>query len=188
MSDWKEDHHLIRKIADGDSKAFEVLFAKYKAIVFGYLKKLTGQNGLAEDIMQDVWMSVIQNANEFKPMGSVKSWILTMAHNKVMDEFRRTKRWQMDVIDETTENELKDPAEALDELLGQKELQSCFGEVLQTLKESQRTALLMWMTEEFSNKEIGQQLGVSEGAVKQLLIRAQDSLRDEMKRRGYGKI
>lgn len=188
MSDWKEDHHLIRKIAEGDSKAFEILFAKHKGIVFGYLKRLTGQHGLAEDIMQDVWMSVLQNSSEFKPMGSVKSWILTMAHNKVMDEFRRAKRWQMDDIDDTESTPLADPSVGLDELLSQKELQSYFNEVLQSLKENQRTALVMWMTEEFSNQEIGTQMGISEGAVKQLLLRAQESIRKEMKGRGYGKI
>lgn len=68
-----DDEVLIKKIAKGDSKAFESLFQKYKTLVYGFSRRLLVSESLAEDNAQETWMKIVQYAPQYQEQGSFRS-------------------------------------------------------------------------------------------------------------------
>lgn len=132
----------------------------------------------AEDITQETWMKVIRNSKNFKPTGSVKSWILTIARNLVVDEFRQAKKW-VDLSDEKWEA-VEDPQSDIENLFVNNERNESLKAAFDTLTENQRVILSMILVEELSQSEISVKLGISIGAVKAVLFRAREQLKKTM--------
>lgn len=174
----EEDYKLLQLIAKGDSKSFESLFYKYQDYVYGYSLKVLKNKQLAEDISQEVWMRVIRNSASYKPTSSVKSWIMSIASNLTIDEFRKSKKW----IDLTEEqwSSMEDPQGDLEKLFDNKQLHSKLNEAFLLLPENQRVILAMILMEELSQSEVAVRLSISVGAVKAVLFRARENLRKNL--------
>ena len=89
------DQDLINKIAQGDSKAFESLFNKYKDLVYGVSCKLMKDPAKAEDMTQTTWIKVLTESKNFTAdytsQNSVKAWIMKINRNLIIDQFRSEK-------------------------------------------------------------------------------------------------
>ena len=101
------DQDLIKKIAKGDSKAFESLFNKYGDLVYGVSCKLIKDRAKAEDMTQTTWIKVLTESKNFTAdytsKNSVKAWIMKINRNLIIDQFRSEKKWNSVDIDETPE-------------------------------------------------------------------------------------
>lgn len=176
-----EDHELIVRIAKGDKKAFELLLKKYEDLVFGVSMKLVKDRTKAEDMTQDTWMKVIKYSASYSPYGSVKSWILQINRNLIMDYYREQKKWKDSEDIETLEisDENADLSEALDTEEKQKSFQKAFAD----LDEREKIVLTMVIVEEFSYAEIAQKLSLSVGAIKTIVFRAKKILKEKILQR-----
>jgi RNA polymerase sigma-70 factor (ECF subfamily) len=86
------DEDLMRQIADGSAEAVALLHRRYARRVFG-LAAQTVDRAAAEDLVQDVFLTVWRNAARFDPeRGTVRSWILQIAHYRLLNELRRRSR------------------------------------------------------------------------------------------------
>ena len=85
------DQDLIRSYIEGDEKAFEQLLALSKDRIFGYIMSKVRNENLANDIFQDVFIKVIKTLKNgaYNEEGKFLPWVLTIAHNMVVDHFRR---------------------------------------------------------------------------------------------------
>ena len=107
-SEAESDAALALRLRDGDTRAAEVLVLRYHRPLMGYLRRLGGQAAVAEELHQQTWLSVLQNAARFDPKGkdagvgkngvrhgsgpSFKAWLFRIATNKANDLWRRRRR------------------------------------------------------------------------------------------------
>lgn len=91
------DKDLIRSYIGGNEKAFEQLLGQNKDRIFGYIMSKVRNENLANDIFQDVFIKVIKTLKNgaYNEEGKFLPWVLTIAHNMVVDHFRRSNKMKM---------------------------------------------------------------------------------------------
>ena len=87
----KTDEQLIRLFFGGDNSAFEVLLMRHKDKVYTYIYNIVRESTLADDIFQDTFIKVIDTikSGHYNSEGKFLGWTIRIAHNKVIDHFRR---------------------------------------------------------------------------------------------------
>ncbi len=171
------DSECIQSLKNGNSYAFEILLDRYGDLLFGYCRKLMGNSEKTEDIVQDVWMKVIQNMDRYKEQGQLKAWLFQIARNTCMDELKSKKNWEF-AQEEIEEQAISD--DFLFEQLEQKALKEQLQKAIDELPDMQRVLLLTYLTEEKSYEELAQEFSHSLSAVKSLLFRAKKNLQQKL--------
>lgn len=94
----KTDYELVQEFVQGRSSGIEVLINRHKNRVYTYILLMVRNEQLAEDIFQDAFIKVIRSLKEgkYKDNGKFLSWVIRIAHNLVIDHFRKEK--QLNVI------------------------------------------------------------------------------------------
>jgi RNA polymerase sigma-70 factor (ECF subfamily) len=83
---------LLRRIASADLVALEALYDLYGSAAYGVALRITSDEALAQDVVQDAFISVWRHAARFDAArGSVKTWLLAIVHNRAIDEVRRRR-------------------------------------------------------------------------------------------------
>jgi len=83
----------LQRIVAGDAGGVAELYDRHSAMVFGLALRVTNDHGLAEDVVQETFVSVWQGASSFdKTKASARTWILTIAHRRAVDAVRRRRR------------------------------------------------------------------------------------------------
>ena len=176
------DQDLINKIAQGDSKAFESLFNKYKDLVYGVSCKLMKDPAKAEDMTQTTWIKVLTESKNFTAdytsQNSVKAWIMKINRNLIIDQFRSEKKWASVDIDETPE--ISDDHDIqLDQMINF-EQQEKFTKLFSQLEEREKIVLTMVLVDECNYAEIARELNLSVGAIKTIVFRAKNKLSESI--------
>ena len=84
------DETLATQVARGNSAALEVLYDRYASIILGISLKVTGDQALAEDVLQETFWRVWQSAATYQPqLGSFTGWLFRIARNLAIDVYRR---------------------------------------------------------------------------------------------------
>ncbi len=84
------DEELMELVRGGEVPAFEVIFDRHSAAAFSLAYRMCGRRSPAEDIVQDAFLSLWRSSSGYDPVrGSVRSWILSVVHNRAIDAFRR---------------------------------------------------------------------------------------------------
>src|SRR5690554_1758377 len=85
---------------------FEEVYEDHVDIIFNYLRQRLKDSYLIEDILQDTFYAVYQNLNKLRKEKSIKSWIISIAYNKMVDRLRKEDKEALPVSDETINNVL----------------------------------------------------------------------------------
>jgi RNA polymerase sigma-70 factor (ECF subfamily) len=98
MNKMISDYELIMRFIKGEQSCFEQIIHRHKNKVFAYISLYIRDEALAEDIFQDTFLKVIQSvkAGKYSDNGKFLSWVMRIAHNLIIDHFRRIK--QMNTI------------------------------------------------------------------------------------------
>ncbi len=187
MKNFLEDVNLLVQISCGDSKCFESLLHKYKDKVFGFCLKMTGDRAMAEDLAQDTWIKVVQNAHSFHPeygaqgkaKAQVSTWILRIARNLTLNEIKKRK-WE-DLDDSQILESTQDPAADIEVLLSAAQDRELISQAIEKLPEQSRVVLTLWMSEDVSHSQIAEDLGITVAHVKVILFRTKKLLLDEIR-------
>ena len=88
------DYELIQRFIKGEQTCFDQLIHRHKNKVFAYISLYIRDQALAEDLFQDTFMKVIQSvrAGKYQDNGKFLSWVMRIAHNLIIDHFRRIKQ------------------------------------------------------------------------------------------------
>jgi RNA polymerase sigma factor (sigma-70 family) len=86
------DEQLIRWVADGDASCLGTLFERHHRGVYQYCLQLTRSPAASEDLVQDVFLKLLQKAASYRGEGSCKAWIFNIARNVTFDYLRRADR------------------------------------------------------------------------------------------------
>lgn len=83
------DNALLAAYGRGNALAFEVLYQRHKAALFIFISRQCGSREVSEELSHDAWMAVISQATNFQPNAAFKTWLFRIAHNRVVDHWRR---------------------------------------------------------------------------------------------------
>lgn len=83
------DEALMLRYRDGDAGAFEALYGRHRGPLFRYFLRQWRDRAAAEEMFQDVWAGVIRSRARYQPAAKFTTWLYRMAHNRLMDEYRR---------------------------------------------------------------------------------------------------
>jgi RNA polymerase sigma-70 factor (ECF subfamily) len=88
------DNELVNRFINGDQASLEILITRYRKQVYSYILLLVKNQHLAEDVFQDTFVKVIRSLHEGKyhDNGKFLAWVIRIAHNLVIDHFRREKQ------------------------------------------------------------------------------------------------
>lgn len=172
---------LLRQSLKGDSAAYQ----RFLASVTGYLRKAVGRKlygnsasiGDAEDIVQDIVLTIHLKRHTWDPERPVLPWIAVIARNKLIDALRRRgRRAEVAIDDLTVDLEAEDSGEAS----SRGDLEA----MLKTLPEKQRAIIEASAIEGRSSRELAESLGMSEVAVRVALHRALKALSNKFRDTG----
>jgi len=167
---------ILRKEMNGgeglDSDIFIKIYKEYYPYVYRYLYGLTYSHQTSEDLAQEAFVKalcVLQFPNE-----SIKSWLLTVAHNHYVDYVKKNRR--LTFRESSLFNQIK-VEDFTEQLMLNESTRSAFA-LIKELPENQRQVVLLCLVNELSYQYAGEVLGISVSAVTNLIYRARKTLRD----------
>ena len=171
---------LVRACAERDRDAFAALFNFYAPRVKAYLMRLNAPDALAEELTQEVMLTVWRKAGTFDPaLASASTWIFRIARNRRIDAARRAAKPELDAEDPALQPpELEAPDDAAH--AADREVQ--VREALADLPDEQVALLRMAFFDGLSHRDIADRVGVPLGTVKSRLRLAFEKLRKVLDR------
>ena len=161
-----------------DKAAYGELFAYYGPRVKAYLMRLGADNALAEELAQDVMVTVWRKADLFdRTQASVSTWLFRVARNKRIDAIRRTTKPELDPNDPLL---LPSAPPAADQVITGAERDQLVRAAIVELPEEQRQLLQQAFYDGLSHREIAEQTGTPLGTVKSRLRLAFLKLRSKL--------
>ncbi len=85
------DEALMLRYAAGDIAAFDTLYLRHELGVWRYLLRSVRVQAVADDLLQDVWFAVARSAAAYQVKARFKTWLFTLAHNRLVDHFRTAR-------------------------------------------------------------------------------------------------
>lgn len=171
-----QDMLLIDDILNGESQAFNILINKYQHIIYGYLLKMCHSKEDAEDMTQEVFVKVYKNLYKFNRKCKLLTWIFKIAFNTCNSTYRKKKiqiSFESDEILLYVSCDIQDFPEYIFE---KKEDMKEVAAILDKLDFDQKNALILKYIHDFSYKDIGHILGISEDAAKMKVYRAKKKI------------
>jgi RNA polymerase sigma-70 factor (ECF subfamily) len=160
------DKELVLSYQNGDVASFQILVDRYQNKIFSYILMLVKDKQLADDIFQDTFLKIIRTikAGVYKEEGKFIQFAMRIAHNLIIDYFRKAKRLPM--VDPTKEDydmldnaRFQDPS--VEEQMVTEQIHDDIRKMVEFLPEEQREVLVMRMYEDMSFKEIADATNVS---------------------------
>jgi len=185
------DVRLMLEVRDDNAAAFEELMLRYQNRLVTVLEHLTGQRDAAEDLAQEVFLRVYRSRKKYVPGSKFSTWLFTIANNIASNARRsRARRKERNLAPSEGDETGAWGAAPLEQLalaksalmptrqLDKAEMREVVRLALDTLNERQRMAVLLCKFENMSYTEISETMGMTPQAIKSLLSRARDNLRD----------
>ena len=91
-NDPRTDETLMLHWREGDLTAFEALYARHRPPLFRYLLHQCGKRELADELFQEIWMSVIRASGGYEVTAKFSTWLFRIAHNRLIDHYRASGR------------------------------------------------------------------------------------------------
>ncbi len=166
----QSDERLVDLVRAGSDPAFEAIVERYRRALMRYVSRLLPPER-AEDVVQQSFLKAYEAMHRNAAELNLKPWLYRIAHNGALNALRDRGATHSELSD--TIDGVERPDQAFERTVGLRELVVA----VQALPERQRSAILLREMEGRSYEEIAVALGVSDGAVRQLLNRARNSLR-----------
>ena len=173
---WSSDEELVERILSGDRKAFDLLYETYFPRVYGFALKRLRDAGEAEDVTQEVFLSVFNVLGSYRGNSSLLVWIFGITRNTVNRRFRRA-RPRLEPLDASRARELPAAAASPDRAVdARRMLQRCGAVIERDLTPLQRRIFHLKHLRRQSIRSIARALGKSEDAIKANLYRMRRSI------------
>ena len=179
-ADWESE--WIRKIASGDRTAFERLYHAYQKRLFGYLFRMVGKAGSAEELTNDVMLEVWKGAAGFKGESKVSTWIFGIARFRAISSMRRANPGFVDMEEA---GPLRDSHELQDEVLVKESTREEVRGALKKLTPQHREVIELTFYQGFSYPEIAAILECPVNTVKTRMFYARKELRELLGEGGH---
>ncbi len=159
------DQELVKKYIDGDNLSFETLLNRHKNRVFAFIMSKIKNKDISEDIFQDTYVKVVNSLQKgkYNEEGKFLPWVMRIAHNLVIDHFRKRKKMHMirsnndfDIFDVIKDNSIN-----VDDKLIRDQIFTDLRSLIDLLPIDQKEVLRMRYFEELSFKKIAEYFDIS---------------------------
>ena len=160
------DNILIQQYLKGDNDSFEILLTKYKQRIYSFIYSKIKDRDIADDVFQDTFIKVIQTLKKgaYNEEGRFVSWVMRIAHNLIIDHFRRQQRMPMyDTYDHEQDvfYRLSEPSKNIEDMIIDSQIKSDITALMLELPKNQYEVLKMRLFQGMSFKEIAEKTNVS---------------------------
>jgi RNA polymerase sigma-70 factor (ECF subfamily) len=202
VSDQTSDEILMAAYQGGNEQAFEALFRRHAASIYGFLVRRLGDASLAEDLYQEAFLRLHRARHTYDPGRPFRAWLFGIVHNLVNDSLRsrlrapRTRPFEKELEPEGAHvgdarhetglnaSELSDPRSP-ESLVSGRELGLAVSRAVSALPGDEATVLILARLEGLSYEDIGSIVGRTPAATKQLAYRALKRVREELASCGF---
>ena len=159
------DSILIKNFVNGDERSLEILINKYKSRIYSFIYSKVLDKDITEDVFQDTFIKVINTLKkgEYREEGKFLPWVMRIAHNLVIDHFRKNKK--LAKFSNTTDFDIfsviKDDGLNAENQIVQEQVYSKVKSLIEELPNDQKEVLIMRMYKDMSFKEIAFTTNVS---------------------------
>ena len=189
------DEELMAQCRQGDMSAFELIVRRYQDRIVNYITRVINDHHRAEDLAQEAFLRVLGSVQRYRPKGQFKNWLYLIATNLCRNELRNRNRQSTDLFSQLglessdspgdqqspiLEDLLSDSRYLPDQLYEQKEREQAIRQQVDLLPENQRLSLVLVTYQELSYQEVSQIIGCSVSAVKSLIHRARQKLKQKL--------
>jgi RNA polymerase sigma-70 factor, ECF subfamily len=170
MGSDKTDEELMLAYAGGDLLAFEMLYRRHRGTLYRFLLRALHHRADADELFQDTWSRLIAARERYRPDAKFTTWLLQIAHNLVVDRFRRHKPQASDEETEAVFRALDAPeSDEPDRVLTEFEQRRRLQLALEDLPDEQRVAFLLRIESGLGLDEIAEITGAGHETVKSRL-------------------
>ncbi|HLN56500.1 MAG TPA: sigma-70 family RNA polymerase sigma factor [Bacteroidales bacterium] len=160
------DYELLTMFVKGEQSCFEKLIKRHKNKVFAYISLYIRDQALAEDIFQDTFLKVIQSVKcgRYSDNGKFLSWVMRIAHNLIIDHFRRVKQMNTisnDNYESDIFNSKQFAEENVEDTMVKKQIHQDIRKMISHLPDDQREVVILRHYAGLSFKEIADLTQVS---------------------------
>ena len=184
---------LIARLKERDELAFNEVVRAHGDKVFSLVYRMIGNRAEAEDLAQEVFVTVFKTVDTFRSESKFSTWLLRIAANHCKNRIKYLSRRRTDGggLDDMPEERMADAGRAPvqghidgpDVMLEAVELERLMQEAITTLDEEHRLLIVLRDVEELSYEEIGEVAGLPEGTIKSRLHRARMAIKEYLARR-----
>jgi RNA polymerase sigma-70 factor (ECF subfamily) len=161
----KTDALLVKDYIAGDENALAVLIRRHESKIFGFIYSKVSDKDVSNDIFQDTFIKVIKTLklNSYNEEGKFLPWVMRIAHNLIIDHFRKNKK--MPMFRETEEfsifSIMSDDSLTIENQIIAEQVEVDIRRLVEELPSDQKEVLMMRMYQDMSFKEISETTGVS---------------------------
>jgi RNA polymerase sigma-70 factor (ECF subfamily) len=160
------DFQLLKQFLDGKQSSIEILINRYKDKVYTYILLIVKDEQIAEDIFQDTFIKVIRSLKQgkYKETGKFVSWVIRIAHNLIIDHFRKEKQINTlsnDSYEKDVFNTTKFSDKNVEERIIDDQITEDIRSLVEELPDDQKQVILLRHYGGLSFKEIADQTNVS---------------------------
>jgi RNA polymerase sigma-70 factor (ECF subfamily) len=182
------DEVLMVRYQRGDRDAFALLVKRYNKQVYNFVLRQLRAPALCEDVTQDVFMRLVQNAQEFKHEARFSTWLYAIARNLCIDQLRRLQHRRHPSLDQPTSADgegrtlgdtiaAQHPSSSTERSAASSEMQASIVTAVDSLPDEQREVFLLREIADLPFRDIAEITGVSENTVKSRMRYALDRLK-----------
>jgi RNA polymerase sigma-70 factor, ECF subfamily len=173
------DEELMFLVRNGVVEMLGVLFDRYHSPLFNFYCKLTGDRGVSEDLVQDVFYRILKYRKSYQSGMPFKSWMYQIARNARLDHAKRqTPDVELEDASRSTRILTFSAADPVQRDVERKQEVELLHRALMKLPEEKREVLVLSRFQELKYEEIAQMFGVEVGAIKVRVHRALGELRE----------
>lgn len=176
------DAERYRRFLDGDDNGLIELIDEYHEGITLYLNSIVNNIDLAEDIMQDTFVTLAIKKPAFRGRSSFKTWLFTIARNRAFDHLRKTQK----ISDLSLDENLSIPDEKdTEKEFFKEEQKSELYKAMKRLNPDYYQVLYLMYFEDLNASDIARIMHKAKRQVNDLIFRARKSLKNELERRGF---
>jgi RNA polymerase sigma-70 factor (ECF subfamily) len=185
QAELEPDAELMLRVREGDDTSFSILLERYRGWVVRSLYPMTQNYAISEELAQEVFLRIYRNRGTYEPTAKFKTWMFRITTNLALNWLRASRREkrQASLNDQNrdgTERQVADARLTAEQALVHEVRLREIRQAIESLPPKQRAAVLMHKYEGLGYDQIGKVLGCSTSAVKSLMFRAYESLRNQL--------
>ncbi|AJT63385.1 RNA polymerase sigma factor [Streptomyces chattanoogensis] len=167
------DEALLTAVARGDQAALRALYERHAAAMLRLIRRLTSDQGIAEELLQESWLAVWRSAGGFRGESSVRGWLLGVARRQAHNQLRKSRPQLTDLAEA---HDVPDPAPSVEDQIVQDADRTALLTAVRALPEHLREVLALVLVEDLAYPEVATVLAIPVGTVKSRMSHARRRL------------
>ena len=168
--------NIIIKASEGNVEAFESIYKEYSGFVYNVAYRVVNNIDEAQEITQEVFLTVYRKLKSFKFKSSLKTWVYRIAVNMAIDYSRKRSREQDHTVLYEDNNKLNKTIDSVSENIEREQQEKIISTLLDSLSPDQRVCIILRSIEGLGYQEIAESLNININTVRSRLKRAREKL------------